>query len=58
MKLTIAALGRAEYNRLMAERKRRSQGIEPRKYTGLSLKRMTRREYDRRLYQLKLVKVI
>lgn len=49
----MGGLSRAEYTRQVAERKRREAGIKPRKFTGLSLRTMTRPEYDRALRKLK-----
>jgi len=50
--MTIKQLGRNEYNRRMLEIKRRQAGIKPRQFSGLSLKTLTRSEYDKLRYKM------
>ncbi len=44
-------LGRGGYSRLVQHVERRLKGVRPREFTGLSLKSMTRTEYDRKRYE-------
>jgi len=48
-----ALLGVTEFNRRKLEKQRRESGIEPRKFTGLSLKTMSVAEYHKQYRKLK-----